>query len=81
MDYGDTILHLSVKYNQFEVLKYLVDEVVDKESLNEKDNKGNTILHLAMANKQVEVWHIRSLLTINLRPQFGSNGVSVPLES
>ncbi|GAB4837020.1 hypothetical protein Ancab_001935, partial [Ancistrocladus abbreviatus] len=59
---GRNPLHLAVingqldvvKYNRLEVLKYLVDEVVNEETLNGKDNKGNTILHLAMANKQVE---------------------------
>ncbi|GAB4837009.1 hypothetical protein Ancab_001923 [Ancistrocladus abbreviatus] len=54
MDSGDTVLHVCVKYNRLEVLKYLVDELASEETLNEKDNKGNTILHLAMANKQVE---------------------------
>ncbi|GAB4836988.1 hypothetical protein Ancab_001903 [Ancistrocladus abbreviatus] len=53
MDFGDIVLHLCVKHNRLEVFKYLVDEVVNEEALNEKDTKGNTIWHLAMANKQV----------------------------
>ncbi|GAB4837047.1 hypothetical protein Ancab_001962 [Ancistrocladus abbreviatus] len=55
MDFDNAILHLCVKHNQLEILEFLVNEVVDKEILNEKDNKGNTFLHLTMAYKQVEL--------------------------
>ncbi|GAB4836991.1 hypothetical protein Ancab_001906 [Ancistrocladus abbreviatus] len=40
---------------QLEVLTLMLSEVDDKEILNAKDNEGNTILHLAVADKQLEV--------------------------
>ncbi|XP_076937082.1 uncharacterized protein LOC143604511 [Bidens hawaiensis] len=51
----ETIFHLCVKYNQLEVLKILVETVGDHEFVNTKDGDGNTILHLAVADKQIEV--------------------------
>ncbi|GAB4837025.1 hypothetical protein Ancab_001940 [Ancistrocladus abbreviatus] len=56
MSFGETVLHLCVKHTQLEVLTLLVNEVDDKDILNGKENEGNTILHLAVADKQVKVW-------------------------
>lgn len=54
---GETILYLRIKYNQLEALKLLVDSVSDaREFLNSKDHGGNTILHLAVMLKQIEVY-------------------------
>ncbi|XP_028096751.1 ankyrin repeat-containing protein At5g02620-like isoform X2 [Camellia sinensis] len=53
---GDTVLHLCVKYNRLEVLKTLVDELLnpnDVAFLNSADEDGNTLLHLAAALKQL----------------------------
>ncbi|KAH6782952.1 hypothetical protein C2S52_007911 [Perilla frutescens var. hirtella] len=52
---GESILHLCVKRYQLEALK-LVVETVDEthELVNSKDVDGNTALHLAVADKQVE---------------------------
>ncbi len=57
LDGGETVLHLCVKYNQLEALKLLVESVSDEgEFLNSKDHEdGNTILHLAVILKQIEV--------------------------
>ena len=57
LDGGETVLHLCVKYNQLEALKLLVESVSDEgEFLNSKDHEdGNTILHLAVMLKQIEV--------------------------
>ncbi|KAL0429406.1 UNVERIFIED_CONTAM: hypothetical protein Sradi_0566600 [Sesamum radiatum] len=46
---GETILHLCVQY-----LKLLLETVDFHNSINSKDKNGNTILHLAVADKQVE---------------------------
>ncbi|KAJ0724550.1 putative ankyrin repeat-containing domain-containing protein [Helianthus annuus] len=51
----ETILHLCVKHNQLEVLKLLIETMGDHEFVNTKDSHGNTILHLAVADKQIEV--------------------------
>ena len=60
---GDTILHLCVKDNRLEVLKMFVRYVSDKgEFLNFKDQDGNTILHLAVELKQIEVCYSLFLL-------------------
>ncbi|KVH88521.1 ankyrin repeat-containing protein ITN1-like [Cynara cardunculus var. scolymus] len=50
----ETILHLCVKHNQLEVLKLLVESMGDHEFVNSKDGDGNNILHLAVADKQIE---------------------------
>ncbi|KAL2517921.1 Ankyrin repeat family protein [Abeliophyllum distichum] len=54
VDRGQTILHLCVKYNQLDALKLLVQTIGDQEFTNSKDSDGNTILHLGVADKQVE---------------------------
>ncbi|KAG5556366.1 hypothetical protein RHGRI_006834 [Rhododendron griersonianum] len=55
---GETVLHLSVKYNRLEALKtlvkYLQSKKMESDLLNSRDDDGNTILHLAAAFKQVE---------------------------
>ena len=55
IDHG-TILHLCVRYSgQLEMLKLLVETIGDNGFMNSKDDDGNTILHTAAADKQVEV--------------------------
>ncbi|XP_021276695.1 ankyrin repeat-containing protein BDA1-like [Herrania umbratica] len=56
MDEGETILHACVRYNQLEAMKLLV-EIADHEFVNCKNYDGNTILHLAIADKQTETIH------------------------
>lgn len=55
MERGVTILHACVNYNQLESLRLLVEIRNDHEFVNSKDDNGNTILHLAVLEKQVEV--------------------------
>ncbi|KAJ0724561.1 putative ankyrin repeat-containing domain-containing protein [Helianthus annuus] len=66
----ETILHLCVKNNQLEILKFLVETISDHEFVNTKDSDGNTTLHLAVADKQIEVCKLicyPSCLTILLK--------------
>ncbi|CAK9144160.1 unnamed protein product [Ilex paraguariensis] len=51
---GETILHLCVTYNRFEALKLLVELCGNDDLVNVKDDNGNTILHTATAQKQLE---------------------------
>ncbi|XP_041003884.1 serine/threonine-protein phosphatase 6 regulatory ankyrin repeat subunit B-like [Juglans microcarpa x Juglans regia] len=53
---GASVLHLCVKYNCLDALKYLLVESADDDgySLNSKDNDGNSILHLAVMYGQTE---------------------------
>ncbi|KAG5556360.1 hypothetical protein RHGRI_006829 [Rhododendron griersonianum] len=54
---GETVLHLSVKYNRLEALKALVEYLQSNNMeslLNSIDDDGNTILHLAATFKQVD---------------------------
>ena len=53
--WNETVLHLCVKHNQLEALKFLVSIMNDPESLNAKDDYGMSILHLAVADKQIVV--------------------------
>ncbi|KAK2633162.1 hypothetical protein EUGRSUZ_L00453 [Eucalyptus grandis] len=52
---GQTTLHLGVRHNRLETLKVLVEMVRDGDLVNAQDDEGNTILHLAVANKQTEI--------------------------
>nr|GEW89160.1 ankyrin repeat-containing domain, PGG domain protein [Tanacetum cinerariifolium] len=69
----DTILHLCVKHNQLEVLKLLIEVIVDHEFINSKDAHGNTILHLAVADKQIET--VRFLL-LNMSIEVNSTNMN-----
>ncbi|KAG8375722.1 hypothetical protein BUALT_Bualt10G0130000 [Buddleja alternifolia] len=51
---GETILHLCVDYCQFEAFKFLVENVDFQDLINIKDSNGNTILDLAVADKQIK---------------------------
>ncbi|KAL0312721.1 UNVERIFIED_CONTAM: hypothetical protein Sradi_5671400 [Sesamum radiatum] len=53
----ETVLHIAVKYHQHEALKFLIDEKLGslvEGLLNLGDWEGNTILHLATANRQFQ---------------------------
>lgn len=55
---GETALHLAIRNNQFEVIRVLVKWLTDMKKvdiLNMKDEKGNTVLHLATWRKQRQV--------------------------
>lgn len=55
-NWGDSCLHLCVKYNKFEALKVLVACIGgDDEFVNWRDSDGNTVLHVAVSHKQLEV--------------------------
>ena len=60
-DRGETVLHLCVMQNRLEALRALVEAMGgdDGEIVNWKDSDGNTVLHIAVAKKQIKVW-IRS---------------------
>ncbi|XP_049376398.1 ankyrin repeat-containing protein NPR4-like [Solanum stenotomum] len=49
--HGETILHLAVKNNHFEVLKFLMESLDVSNLMNFQDTDGNTILHLATVRK------------------------------
>ncbi|XP_022864266.1 ankyrin repeat-containing protein BDA1-like [Olea europaea var. sylvestris] len=71
---GETCLHLCVKYNRFEALKVLVAFMKkDDQFVNWKDSDGNTILHVAVAKKQIEV--INYLLA-NTRVEIGARNAN-----
>ncbi|KAL7121854.1 hypothetical protein ACP275_01G009900 [Erythranthe tilingii] len=53
---GESCLHLCVKYNRLESMKLLVQFVErDDKLLNWRDREGNTVLHLSVAMKQIEI--------------------------
>jgi ankyrin repeat protein len=55
-DRGETALHLCVGHNRLEGLRVLVGAIGRNDELvNWKDGDGNSILHIAVAKKQVEV--------------------------
>ncbi|XP_059450792.1 ankyrin repeat-containing protein BDA1-like [Corylus avellana] len=54
---GETALHIAVKYNQFEAFEAMFDIVKQlnmQEIMFAGDEDGNTILHLAVARKQIQ---------------------------
>nr|GMD84025.1 ankyrin repeat-containing protein BDA1-like [Ipomoea batatas] len=60
---GESILHMCVKHSQLEALKIVVEMIGDGGGgfVNCRDSFGNTILHLAVADKQFET--VKYLLT------------------
>ncbi|KAL8214545.1 hypothetical protein R6Q57_003994 [Mikania cordata] len=50
-NHGETVLHLAVKYNQFDGLRYLMETLNILELVDIQDNDGNTVLHVAAAGK------------------------------
>nr|GMD90045.1 ankyrin repeat-containing protein BDA1-like [Ipomoea batatas] len=60
---GESILHMCVKHSQLEALKIVVEMIGDGggDFVNCRDSFGNTILHLAVADKQFET--VKYLLT------------------
>ena len=63
IDGEETILHACVRYNQLEAMKFLLGTIADHELVNFRNCEDNTILHLAMADKQIEV-HLKINLGI-----------------
>ncbi|GFP79500.1 ankyrin repeat-containing protein at3g12360 [Phtheirospermum japonicum] len=60
-DRGETGLHLCVKWNRVEAVKVL-GNFGDDEMINRKDCEGNSALHIAVTNKNIEI--INYLLTL-----------------
>ncbi|CAA2959754.1 ankyrin repeat-containing At5g02620-like, partial [Olea europaea subsp. europaea] len=56
----ETILHLAVKNNHFEVIRYLMGTLDTTKLLNLADSNGNTVLHLATAGKLAGVRSLKS---------------------
>ncbi|KAK4785318.1 hypothetical protein SAY86_002007 [Trapa natans] len=53
---GESVLHLCVKHNRVKPLKVLVDCIgIDDGFLNWKDGDGNSVLHITVQNKQLEI--------------------------
>ena len=55
----ESIIHIAVQFNSFETVEFLltsleIDDAIN-ELLNLKDDKGNTILHHAVARRQLQV--------------------------
>ncbi|XP_073150377.1 ankyrin repeat-containing protein BDA1-like [Henckelia pumila] len=61
---GETCLHLCVRWNRLEELKFLAEFMCrNGEFLNWKDFEGNSALHIAVSKKNIEI--INHLLTWN----------------
>ncbi|KAI8527164.1 hypothetical protein RHMOL_Rhmol12G0054400 [Rhododendron molle] len=52
----ETILHICIKYNQIQFLQILLEKYFKgEEFVNARDNAGNTILHLAVADQRFQI--------------------------
>jgi ankyrin repeat protein len=71
--HGETALHLAVKHSQFEAVKALVEWVgeMKKNIVNFKDERGNTILHIAAWKKQRQVSTLNNSLFYRLYVRLG----------
>ncbi|KAJ3693044.1 hypothetical protein LUZ60_012139 [Juncus effusus] len=81
---GETILHLAVRANSLETVKFLMSRMVNDIIINAKDERGNTALHLAVASKNLTM--IKLLLSnkeivINSTNTRGFTPLDVLLES
>lgn len=79
-DRGETCLHLCVKWNRLEELKFLAEFMCrNGEFLNWKDSEGNSALHIAVTKKNIEI--INHLLTLNgLEVNVLNNNGSTPMD-
>ncbi|KAJ0963713.1 hypothetical protein J5N97_028835 [Dioscorea zingiberensis] len=86
----ESVLHLAVQFNSLETLEYLVEKLgvgtgeINDELLNLKDDKGNTILHHAVARRQIKT--VKLLLSkegveVNAMNLKGLTALDVLLES
>ncbi|XP_039135727.1 ankyrin repeat-containing protein BDA1-like [Dioscorea cayenensis subsp. rotundata] len=54
----ESILHNAVQFNSFEIIEFLIKKLEVDDNINElfnlKDDKGNTILHHAVARRQLQ---------------------------
>ncbi|KAJ0963614.1 hypothetical protein J5N97_028736 [Dioscorea zingiberensis] len=87
----ESVLHLAVQFNSFKTLEYLAEklgvvggEINDHELLNLKDDKGKTILHHAVARRQIKT--VKLLLSkegmeVNAMNLKGLTALDVLLES
>ncbi|KAG5563876.1 hypothetical protein RHGRI_000160 [Rhododendron griersonianum] len=67
VDQGNTILHLCENYNQLESLRLLLEIIRDPKFAHSKDSNGNTILHISVFGKHLEiVEHVLNNTEINV---------------
>ncbi|CAK7352858.1 unnamed protein product [Dovyalis caffra] len=59
-----TILHLCVKHHRLDALKLLVETIDDSAFVNSEDDEGLTILHQAVADREIQI--INYLITETL---------------
>ncbi|XP_031374925.1 ankyrin repeat-containing protein BDA1-like [Punica granatum] len=80
---GGNILHLCVKHYQLEALEFLLDMMGDdREFVNYLDNDGSTILHLAAADRQVEIVTLtlrKSRVELNMVNSYGFSAQDIAL--
>ncbi|XP_058215535.1 ankyrin repeat-containing protein At5g02620-like [Rhododendron vialii] len=84
VEQGDTVLHLCVKYYQFPCLVLLLDMIPNPEFVNDVDSGGNTILHLAVFEKRLEmIKHVLSSgkMDVNAKNNSGQTALDIHLRS
>ncbi|KAJ4717522.1 Ankyrin repeat family protein [Melia azedarach] len=74
--WGDNILHLCVQHNQFQALKFLLENMDDQELLNAKNDFGMTTFHLAVADKQIEAIKFLTTRTTLKVNALNANGIT-----
>ncbi|CAI9093761.1 OLC1v1029322C1 [Oldenlandia corymbosa var. corymbosa] len=82
IDGGGNSLHLCIKYNQLNTLKFLLEGVQDDDFINRKDDDGMTILHLAVCDNQIETieYLVRNnAVQVNLKNANGSTPLDLSL--
>ncbi|PIN19881.1 hypothetical protein CDL12_07428 [Handroanthus impetiginosus] len=78
MDKGLSLLHLCVKYGQFEALNILVLQM--NQLLNWKDDDGDTILHMAVRDKRTEIIQYlveNTIIDVNAKNSKGQTPMSI----
>ncbi|KAL5786411.1 hypothetical protein ACOSQ2_008803 [Xanthoceras sorbifolium] len=83
---GETILHLCVRYHQFETLKFLVETIGDQYNgfVNSKsdDKQFNTILHVAVSSKQaIKFLTSKKTMQVNALNAYGLTALDVLTQS
>ncbi|PRQ51049.1 putative ankyrin repeat-containing domain, PGG domain-containing protein [Rosa chinensis] len=77
---GETVFHLSVRFNRYDVFTSLAKNCNHTNLLNQADKQGNTVLHLALSagNTRLSEYIIRNTaVDVNCRNQRGQTALDI----
>jgi ankyrin repeat protein len=76
----DSIIHITVKEKNLEILKFIVENAKDKLDINAKNENGNTVIHLVASEENLEIGkylveNFKEKLDINSKNEKGTTAL------